>query len=121
MMSTIGPFVMIALWPWLWHATLARLAGYVQFHLNHVHYNFEYLGRNYNQPPYPWHEPLGMLVLTAPVILLVLAVAGIVLLTGRRSLSSEERSTRALLLLAGAVPGLIFMGGVQPIYGGTKH
>jgi 4-amino-4-deoxy-L-arabinose transferase-like glycosyltransferase len=123
MMATIGPVVMFALWPWLWHDTLARLENYVGFHLHHVHYNFEYLGRNFNQPPYPWHEPLGMLVFTAPVILLVLAAAGIVLLSRRSSplVGGEERSTRALLLLAGVVPVAVFMGGTEPIYGETKH
>ena len=62
MMALIGPMVLFVLWPWLWHDTLARLGGYLRFHLEHVHYNFEYLGRNFNGPPYPWHEPLGMLL-----------------------------------------------------------
>jgi dolichyl-phosphate-mannose-protein mannosyltransferase len=122
MMATIGPAVMFALWPWLWHDTLIRLGNYLQFHLEHVHYNFEYLGRNFNQPPYPWHEPLGMLLFTAPVILLVLAAAGIALLSRRsRPIAGDDRSTRALMLLAGVVPVAVFMGGTEPIYGETKH
>ena len=122
MMAIIGPAVMFALWPWLWHDTLARLGTYLQFHLDHVHYNFEYLGRNFNQPPYPWHEPLGMLLFTAPAVLLVLAGAGIVLLIRGSALPfGADRSTRALVLLAGVVPVAVFVGGRAPIYGETKH
>ena len=121
MMAIIGPVVMFALWPWLWHDTLARLGNYLRFHLDHVHYNFEYLGRNFNQPPYPWHEPLGMLLFTAPPVLLVLAASGSAMLSRRAPPFGDERSTRALLLLAGVVPIAVFMGGTQPIYGETKH
>jgi dolichyl-phosphate-mannose-protein mannosyltransferase len=121
-MAVVGPAVTFALWPWLWHDTVARLLSYIHFHLEHVHYNFEYLGRNLNQPPYPWHEPLGMLLFTAPVVTLVLAAAGIALLSWRPPrLVADERSTRALMLLAGFVPVAIFLGGTQPIYGETKH
>ena len=38
-------------WPWLWAAPIARTRAYVLRHLEHEHYNFEYLGRNFNQPP----------------------------------------------------------------------
>jgi len=121
-MVIVGPVVLFALWPWLWHDTLVRVQGYLQFHLQHVHYNFEYLGRNFNQPPYPWHEPLGMLIFTAPVMTLVLAAAGLVLLSRRPpAFAEDERSTRALMLLAGVTPVAIFLGGQQPIYGETKH
>ena len=122
MMSLVGPAVMFALWPWLWHDTFGRLGSYLRFHLEHVHYNFEYLGRNFNQPPFPWHEPLGMLLFTAPVILLVLAAVGIVLLASRSApVAGDDRSTRALMLVAGVVPVAIFLWGTQPIYGETKH
>lgn len=120
LMIVAGPPVMLAIWPWLWHHPVGRLRDYLAFHWDHVHYNFEYFGQNYNQPPYPWHEPLGMLVLTAPVVLLVLAAAGMVLLA-RSSALRDLRSTRALLLLAGAAPVAVFMRGSLPIYGGTKH
>src|SRR5262249_18865393 len=59
-MAILGPLIFFASWPWLWHHTKERLSAYIGFHLHHVHYNFEYLGKNYNHPPYPWHEPLGM-------------------------------------------------------------
>jgi len=117
-MATLGPLVLFASWPWLWHDTFRRFGAYVGFHLTHVHYNFEYLGTNYNTPPYPWHEPLGMLVFTAPVILLALAAAGIAILVRR---APDPRGTRLLLLLAGFVPIGLFLYGRTPIFGETKH
>jgi hypothetical protein len=119
-MVVLGPLVFLLSWPWLWHETIPRLGAYLGFHLHHVHYNFEYLGRNYNHPPYPWHEPLGMLATTAPVVLLALAAAGIVILARRRR-PRDPRGTRLLLLLAGAVPVAPFFLGSTPIFGETKH
>jgi 4-amino-4-deoxy-L-arabinose transferase-like glycosyltransferase len=119
-MAVLGPLVFIALWPWLWHHTVARFGAYLGFHWHHVHYNFEYLGKNYNHPPYPWHEPLGMLVTTAPVVLLVLAAAGIGLLIKTRK-RADGRSVRVLLLLAGIMPIAPFFLGSTPIFGETKH
>ena len=123
-MAVLGPGVFFASWPWLWHDTLRRLGAYVGFHLHHVHYNFEYLGTNWNRPPYPWHEPLGMLVTTAPVILLALAAAGAVVMaragTNARP-TVEDRSTGLLLALAGVVPVAPFFFGTTPIFGETKH
>lgn len=124
MMGALGPVVMLALWPWLWHHTLARLRVYLDFHWRHPHYHFEYLGRSYDHPPYPWHEPLGMLLLTAPIVLLALAAAGTALLCRPSSplrAGADDRSTRALLLFAGGPPVAIFVLGALPIYGETKH
>ena len=123
MMAALGPAVMFVMWPWIWHDTIVRLQAYVAFHWQHVHYNFEYLGRNFNQPPYPWSEPLGMLVFTAPVVLLVAAAAGILLLARRSTALPDgaQRSTRLLMLLAGVVPVAVFLRGTLPIYGETKH
>jgi 4-amino-4-deoxy-L-arabinose transferase-like glycosyltransferase len=124
MMGLLAPVATFALWPWLWHDTIARFRLYLSFHWNHVHYNFEYLGRNYNHPPYPWHEPLVMLLFTAPVVLLVLAAAGVALLARRSAplrIQADDHSIRALMLAAGFVPVAVFMLGTQPIYGETKH
>jgi 4-amino-4-deoxy-L-arabinose transferase-like glycosyltransferase len=121
LMVALGPVPMIALWPRIWHQTAARFLWYLAFHWNHEAYNFEYFGRNYNEPPYPWHEPLGMLALTAPVVLLVLAAAGIVLLTRSSSMGRDVRATRLLLMAAGCAPVVVFLRGTLPIYGETKH
>jgi hypothetical protein len=118
-MATISPLLFYLQWPYLWHHTWAHLKTYMGFHIHHDNYNFEYLGHNYNNPPFPWHEPLGMLVTTAPVILLVLAIAGIVVLVRRGS--ADSRRTRALILVAAFVPVAPFFRGTTPIFGETKH
>ncbi len=141
-MFYLSPLVVTALWPWLWHHGVARFGGYIGFHWKHVHYNFEYLGTNYNRPPYPWHEPLGLLVTTAPVVLLALALAGGVFLarrgiaalrhaaSSRRAGGLDPRATApivdgratSLLWLACAVtPVAPFFLGNTPIFGETKH
>jgi hypothetical protein len=126
-MVVISPLVFVALWPYLWHSAFAHFKAYWAFHANHVHYNFEYLGVNYNHPPFPWHEPFGMLITTAPVVLLVLAAAGGGLLTGDawRARSgpplADKRSLRFLLLVCAATPLAPFLTGQAPIFGETKH
>ena len=62
---TLGPVVYLACWPWLWFDTVARFREYVAFHVHHVYYNMEYLGRNYNKPPFPLSFPYVMDALTA--------------------------------------------------------
>jgi hypothetical protein len=126
-MATLSPLVFLGLWPWLWHDTWRRFGAYLRFHWEHVHYNFEYFGQNYNQPPYPWHEPLGMLVTTAPVVLLVLAAAGTCVLARaavlgwKRKEEGDPRATATLLTLWALVPVVVFFGGTTPIFGETKH
>ena len=48
-MAVLGPLVFLGHWPWLWTDTLARLKGYVGFHMHHSYYNIEYLGVNWGQ------------------------------------------------------------------------
>jgi 4-amino-4-deoxy-L-arabinose transferase-like glycosyltransferase len=119
-MAVVGPLVCWGSWPYLWHDTWAHLRKYLAFHASHVNYNFEYLGHNYNNPPFPITEPLGMLLTTAPVVLLALAAAGIATLA-RSPRRRDARATRAWLLLVGLVPILPFMSGHTPIFGATKH
>ena len=81
----VAPIVYFASWPWLWYDTVPRFREYLAFHLHHVYYNFEYLGTNYNKPPFPKTFPFAMLLLTAPVTTLALALIGVVsLLAGPR-------------------------------------
>lgn len=126
-MAVLGPLVVFLLWPLLWHDPMAQLDRYFSFHLKHVHYNFEYLGENWNRPPYPWHEPLGMLIFTAPLTLLACAIGGTVVLAReglarlRGTMAADPRATAALWAVAGFVPIAIFFPGTAPIFGETKH
>ena len=90
-MVLLGPLLFFMHWPWLWRSPLQRARTYVNRHLQHEHYNFEYLGRNWNAPvtdpglkvlraTAPFVETL----FTVPVTTLALAVVGGVVFLRRR-------------------------------------
>jgi hypothetical protein len=141
----LGPLVMIALWPWLWFETLAHAAAWVRFHLQHVHYNFEYLGKNWNTSPYPWHVPVVTTLLTVPVVTTLAALLGAGALALARWWSwaaaaapplapppgtsgapgapddRRERAPVLLLVLSAGVAMGPFLIGRAPIFGAEKH
>jgi 4-amino-4-deoxy-L-arabinose transferase-like glycosyltransferase len=78
-MALLGPLVAIALWPWLWDDTLARIAEYFAFHSEHSYYNMEFRGVNYNRPPLPIAYPFVMTWATVPSALLLLSGIGLML------------------------------------------
>ena len=57
-MAVLGPLVFLLHWPWLWVYPIGHTRWYVQRHMQHEHYNFEYLGRNWNNPPKEWDRKL---------------------------------------------------------------
>lgn len=138
-MAVIGPAVFLALWPYLWNDTLARLEWYVDFHLNHVYYNIEYLGHNVFEPPAPKSYLPVMVIATVPSITLALflvgatdrARAGALRLHGwamarlHRPASPvptvERAETDLLLALSLLVAVGPFFLPRTPIFGGTKH
>jgi 4-amino-4-deoxy-L-arabinose transferase-like glycosyltransferase len=75
-MAVLGPIVFLALWPYLWNDTLARIEWWVEFHLNHEYYNIEFLGRNYFGPPSPKSYLPVMVLATVPTVTLVLFAVG---------------------------------------------
>ncbi|HEY5146511.1 MAG TPA: glycosyltransferase family 39 protein [Polyangiaceae bacterium] len=149
-MVLIGPIVFLALWPYLWNDTLARLQWYVDFHLHHEYYNIEFLGRNYFGPPSPKSYVPVMVLATVPTVTLVLfgvggadrAVVAVRRLkawgagviersraktNGRPGGPAEEhaprdrRETDLLLALSIAVAVGPFFLPKTPIFGATKH
>jgi 4-amino-4-deoxy-L-arabinose transferase-like glycosyltransferase len=127
-MAVIGPLVLFALWPWLWFSPIAHVTGWLKFHLNHVHYNFEYLGQNWNHPPFPWHVALVTTLFTVPVVTLAAAALGARLLVtrwwrGRRVPDARRDPTMPALLvfLSAAVAMGPFLLGTTPIFGAEKH
>jgi hypothetical protein len=100
-MAVLGPLIFFAHWPWLWPAPVARAQSYLNRHLQHEHYNFEYLGQNWNNPPTDTaHKllrttfPFVSTALTVPVTTLALALwGGIVLLRRRRGDAVIEGGT----------------------------
>jgi 4-amino-4-deoxy-L-arabinose transferase-like glycosyltransferase len=140
-MVLLGPVVFFALWPWLWNDTLPRLEEYVNFHMNHVYYNMEFLGVNYFTAPSPLGYMPLMILATVPGITIVLALLG----SADRIVDAARSWRSAMRELLSAKPGgfvaaprdvrgtdllfaLAFFAAVgpwflshTPIFGGTKH
>ncbi|MBK9069491.1 MAG: glycosyltransferase family 39 protein [Myxococcales bacterium] len=124
-----APLVLLLLWPWLWLAPVDHTVAWLRFHLTHVHYNYEYLGTNYNAPPFPWHVPLVTTALTVPLVTLVAAVLGGVSLwvhRARARLPGEAaqdptHGAVSLLIISGSLALAPFMLGSTPIFGAEKH
>lgn len=96
-MLVLGPIIFFLHWPWLWHHPVERTRSYVLRHLEHEHYNFEYLGLNWNLPPTDWDLkllrttfPFVSTGLTVPVTTLGLAGLGALVLLGRRRRDDDE-------------------------------
>jgi Dolichyl-phosphate-mannose-protein mannosyltransferase len=133
-MALVGPLVLFALWPWLWLSPVRHVAQWIAFHTHHVHYNFEYLGHNWNAPPFPWHVPLVTTWLTVPVITLVASLVGARVMASRplghgaddkpASGATDDalayRPGLLLLLSLAASAGPFFLRST-PIFGAEKH
>lgn len=141
----LGPLVLYAAWPWLWHDPLARVAEWVRFHTRHDYYNMEFLGVTHHRPPMPRLYAWVMTAATVPGITLLLCLlglgAGIVQdlgarwprlaarLTGVGSGADlgpaagpvRGRTTVALWLLSVAAAYAPWWSTSTPIFGGTKH
>lgn len=96
-MLVLGPIIFYLHWPWLWNAPVARTRAYVLRHLEHEHYNFEYLGLNWNNPPTTTARkllrttaPFVETLFTVPVTTLVLAGLGAVAFARRRRAADED-------------------------------
>ncbi len=145
-MAILGPLVTIALWPWLWSDTAARVQEWFNFHLHHTYYNMEFLGKNYYDAPSPRAYMPVMIVATVPAITLLLFFVGafdrlrvmffrFVTIVKRdedtattlpsegTKLVAKEDKTEAdiLLFLALCAPIAVFLLPATPIFGGTKH
>ena len=150
-MATLGPLVLFILWPWLWHAPVNRTRAWVQRHMQHEHYNFEYLGRNWNLPSKEPRLlalratfPFVSTLFTLPVTTLALSALGtVVFLRRRRSGPSSgvlldetptalhpswvrpgadvDRAPGVFLAIHIAGPILMVALPSTPIFGGVKH
>ncbi|MBA3542509.1 MAG: glycosyltransferase family 39 protein, partial [Deltaproteobacteria bacterium] len=118
----LGPLVLVAVWPWLWFDTIQHVREWLGFHMTHVHYNFEYLGHNWNAPRFPWHVALVTTLFTVPVATLAAAVFGVVaVLRERASGTDQQRAPAILLFLSAGVSIGPFVLGSTPIFGAEKH
>lgn len=140
-MALLGPLTAIALWPWMWHDTVARVGEYVAFHGEHSYYNVEYFGQNYNRPPLPLAYPFVMTWATVPSVLLLLTATGMLATLrsaasrtsarvrvdgepggfGRPYPATESTVEPLLYVILGLFPLLLIAWPTVPIFGGTKH
>jgi 4-amino-4-deoxy-L-arabinose transferase-like glycosyltransferase len=121
-LAVLGPLTLVALWPWLWFDTAAHVRDWLAFHMKHVHYNFEYLGRSWNAPRFPWHVALVTTLFTVPVVTLAAAATGAAVWIVRRA-DNPDRGRAPVLLLALSAAASIgpFFLGTTPIFGAEKH
>jgi len=75
-MVVVSPLLVWLMWPWLWFDTMARLQGYLQFHLQHYGIFYYFRGALYGEQVAPWYAPWLMTALTVPLPVLVLALLG---------------------------------------------
>ncbi|MEM7433760.1 MAG: glycosyltransferase family 39 protein [Myxococcota bacterium] len=127
-MLGLGPIVFFATWPWVWFDSWNRIGAYVRFHLQHVHYTYEYFGVSYFEPPLPVSVPFVMTLFTVPITVVALAIIG--LASRRRELAPNWRpgpdgsqDTRVEVLWLGCLlaPLVAIALPSTPIFGGTKH
>jgi 4-amino-4-deoxy-L-arabinose transferase-like glycosyltransferase len=123
--AVIGPLTLYAVWPWLWFDPIAHVKDWIGFHTDHVHYNFEYLGDNWNAPPFPWHVALITTLFTVPVVTLAAGAIGTGVLIARarrgETLDGDRAPGTLLFLSAGASMGPFILLGSTPIFGAEKH
>lgn len=123
-LAVLAPVTLIAVWPWLWHAPIKHIQQWLAFHTSHVHYNFEYLGHNWNAPPFPWHVALVTTLFTVPISTLAAALTGTGVWIARWRLKTAavpERAPALLLGLSAAASLVPFFFGTTPIFGAEKH
>ena len=91
--------------------------------MHHVHYNFEYLGHNWNAPRFPWHVALVTTLFTVPVATLAAAPRSAPGVWIARRGNSPDRARAPVLLLALSAAASIgpFFLGTTPIFGAEKH
>ena len=122
-LAVLGPVTLYAVWPWLWFAPVGHVRDWLAFHLSHVHYNYEYLGRNWNAPRFPWHVALVTTLFTVPVATLAAAVVGGGVWIAERVRGVSPRPGAPVILLALSATASIgpFLLGTTPIFGAEKH
>jgi len=115
----LAPLVALAMWPWLWHDTIRRLASYVMFYLEHQKTAVFYLGQKWGYtygPPAPWHYPWTVLAAGTPEWFLLFAVLGMAAVFAK---SFRSGSALLITVLALVWPAISSMPS-SPKYDGER-
>ncbi len=118
----LAPVVAFAIWPWLWHDTLARIHGYFLFIREHSHQGVWYFGKkwNFNGPPAPVTYPFVMAHLMTPLFHLAgfwfAVIVGGIAAIRRRKLHPADYLLALLVLApftAASLPGTPKYDGIR--------
>lgn len=126
-MLALGPAVLLATWPWLWHEPLLRFQAYVAFHTHHENYPWMYFGRLMRAPPFPVSYPFVVTALTVPAAILVAMGGGLAQALSRifRSVRNPGEGislpTEVLLSVNALFPLALIAWPSVPHFGGVKH
>ncbi len=126
-MAAIGPLVLVAAWPWLWHQTLPRIQGWLGYHLHHENYPWMYFGSLLREPPFPVSYPFVVTALTVPLAVMVAMAGGLAQAVSRIVSAWRGRGpevsvpTEWLLLLSALFPIALIAWPTVPRFGGVKH
>jgi Dolichyl-phosphate-mannose-protein mannosyltransferase len=122
-MLFLGPVVMVASQPYLWHQTSLRILEFLYEGLSRAYRpdtNFPILffNRLFFTNDLPWHYPFFILAVTTPEFVLVLALAGVLSIGWLRA----QRDVLLLFLLnalfvpfLGLLPGAVLHDGVRQL------
>ncbi len=107
-----------ALWPWLWHDTIARFKEYVAFHVNHYGISMYYLRDIYSTPRPPWSAPFVMALVTTPLLTMLCAVFGLFFYRWHEEMRGNAPMMLVVLSAFVAIGTVMFLP--APFYSGVK-
>jgi hypothetical protein len=111
-MAVLGPLVLLAAWPWLWHHTLPRIRDWLAHHLHHENHV---------------SHPFVITALTVPAAILAAMLGGVAQAGGRIVAAWRGRAaavslpTEWLLLLNAVVPIALIAWPTGPHFGGVRQ
>jgi hypothetical protein len=126
-MAVLGPLVLVASWPWVWHHTLPRIRDWLGYHLHHENYPWMYLGTMLREPPFPVSYPFVVTALTVPSAILVAMLGGLGQAAGRIATAWRGRAptvslpTEWVLVVNALFPIALIAWPTVPHFGGVKH
>jgi hypothetical protein len=119
-MAFIAPLVALALWPWLWYDSFARVVNYLGFYLDHQKTAVFYMNRKWGyvqNPVAPITYPLHITALVLPIWLLAFLALGLL----RGLFSTITRPVTILFLLMAVFWIGLAMLPEAPRYDGERH
>ena len=113
--GAVGILTFVLGWPWLWHDTVERLAGFLATGTERLSLKVLYFGDVMADREVPWHYPWFYFLATVPIGLHALGLAG--LARGARRGRSDPFP---LLLAASIVLFLVLFSTGVPVYDGER-